>query len=133
MIDEVKDIANEAKLIAKGRATGYVFDTKEDMITWISQHITELIVGDNLYIRELDIPDYWWDGNKALQLETQKVDLTEYATTEYVDTKVKVNDIQVAGVSVLNNGVANISVGKGLKFENGQLVIDLLQAEEGAF
>lgn len=33
-------------------------------------------VGTNLYIRELNVPDYWWDGTRPQPLETQKVNLT---------------------------------------------------------
>lgn len=71
---------SEVKAIAKGRATGYVFDTVDDMNTWLadSDNVANLTLGDNLYIRATDVPDYWWDGTQAQQLETQKVDLTEY-------------------------------------------------------
>jgi hypothetical protein len=40
-------------------------------------------VGQNLYIREVDVPDYWWDGTAAQELETQ-VDLSGYAKQEEV-------------------------------------------------
>lgn len=81
------NIANEAKTIALGRATGYVFDTEADMRAWLNvpENINNLVLGDNLYIRDVNVPDYWWDGTKAQQLETQLVDLTEYATKEEVD------------------------------------------------
>lgn len=36
----------------------------------------DIKVGTNLYIRELNVPDYWWDGSQPQQLETQKVSLT---------------------------------------------------------
>ena len=73
--------------IAKGRATGYVFDTVDDMNTWLAnvENKAKLVLGDNLYIRAIDVPDYWWDGIAAQQLETQKVDLTEYATKTEVE------------------------------------------------
>ena len=70
---------SEIEAIAKGRATGYVFDTESDMRAWIASNASELNIGDNLYIRATDVPDYWWDGTAAQPLETQKVDLTEYA------------------------------------------------------
>lgn len=34
-------------------------------------------IGQNFYIRDVGVPDYWWDGGKAQPLETQKVDLTD--------------------------------------------------------
>jgi len=50
------------------------------MQTWLSDpaHTALLQVGDNLYIKALNSPDYWWDGTQAQELETQKVDLTNY-------------------------------------------------------
>ena len=79
--------------IAKGRATGYVFDTVEDMNEWLAQgeNVSKLVLGDNLYIRAVDVPDYWWD-NKSLTaqpLETQKVDLSEYAKKDSVPAKIR--------------------------------------------
>lgn len=83
------DLAEEAEIIAKGRATGYVFDTYNDMQTALqdSEFVAKLVLGDNLYIRETDVPDYWWDGTSAQLLETQKVDLAEYVKdTDYATT-----------------------------------------------
>lgn len=79
--------AEDARTIAKGRATGHVFDTVEDMEVWLQDedNVNMLLLGDNLYIRATEVPDYWWDGEKAQKLETQKVDLSEYANkrTDY--------------------------------------------------
>jgi hypothetical protein len=81
-----KNELTAVEAVAKGRATGYVFDTKEDMDAWLANSINteQLVLGDNLYIRAPDVPDYWWDGTQVQQLETQKVDLTEYMTSEEV-------------------------------------------------
>ena len=74
--------ATQAETIAKGRATGYVFDTVSDMNTWLANadNVANLVLGDNFYIRATDAPDYWWDGSQAQELETEKVDLSGYAT-----------------------------------------------------
>ena len=88
-VEEAKAAAEEAKVIAKGRATGYVFDTVEDMETWLSieENTQNLVLGDNLYIRATDVPDYWWDGEQAQPLETQKVDMQEYVKfTDYASS-----------------------------------------------
>lgn len=82
-VNEVEDIAENAKAIAEGKATGYVFDSVQAMNTWIKTNSSTLKLGDNLYIRAVDVPDYWWDGTSVQQLETQKVDLTNYA--KYTD------------------------------------------------
>lgn len=87
---QLQEEVAEANAIAKGRAKGYVFDTVEDLDLWLSDeaHTAELAVGDNFYIRALDVPDYWWDGTQKQPLETQKVELsgyvknTDYATGE---------------------------------------------------
>lgn len=70
---------NEVLSIAKGRSAGYVFDTYVDMCAWlqIGDNAAKLALGDNLYIRQTNVPDYWWDGGGPQILETQKVDLTE--------------------------------------------------------
>lgn len=85
VIDETKKI----EAIAKGRATGYVFDTFEDMQQWlaIETNVQMLNLGDNLYIRAINVPDYWWDGESAQQLETQKVDLSGYMQTNDYHTE----------------------------------------------
>ena len=46
--------------IAKGRATGYVFDTKEDMDEWLSNenNCSTLVLGDNFYIRDLKFESF---------------------------------------------------------------------------
>lgn len=78
--EKAKQKAENAESIAKGRATGYVFDTFSHLTEWISidANKEKLVLGDNLYIRAVDVPDYWWDGENIYPLETQKVDLTEY-------------------------------------------------------
>ena len=59
-----------------------VFDTKADMDTWLanSANTASLVIGTNLFIKALDVPDYWWNGTSASELETAKTDLTNCAT-----------------------------------------------------
>ena len=76
-----------------------------------------IAVGTNLYIRDVGVPAYWWDGSKAQQLET-KVDLSDYAKEEVVKEGLQlildaVNDlsaqpgyITVSSVEELNNTTA---------------------------
>ena len=73
-------LAQQAKAIAEGRATGYVFDTLAEMNAWlaVAENVAKLVVGDNLYIRATDSPDYWWDGERAQVLETEHPDLSGY-------------------------------------------------------
>ena len=106
---EIKEDLGEIEAIAKGRATGYVFNTLEDLDSWLSDtaNTANLVLGDNLYIRATDVPDYWWDGAEKQQLETQKVDLAEYVkNTDYASSSqvgvVKVVDW--AGTAVNGSG-----------------------------
>lgn len=80
----------EALTIAKGKNRALVFTTFKELNDWINGEFVrddgkttaDLQVGDNLYIVEVGVPDYWWDGNTIQVLETQKVDLSEYATKD---------------------------------------------------
>lgn len=101
----------EVESIAKGRATGYVFETESEMRAWISSNAGSLKIGDNLYIRATDVPDYWWDGTAAQPLETQKVDLTEYAKKSEVpalDTTLTVSG-QAADAKATGDAIRSIS------------------------
>lgn len=68
-----------------------VFDTYEELKKWIAveENRAQLMVGANLYIRDLEVPDYWWDGEAIQQLETQKIDLSAYATTAEVQQMIE--------------------------------------------
>lgn len=62
-------------------APGLVFDTVADMEAYIAESADTLAVGQNLYIRAEDVPDFWWDGTQASPVEG-KTDLSDYVTTE---------------------------------------------------
>ena len=85
--------ANEAKSIAQGRAQAKVFDTVEDMNAWLAvpANTATLNVGDPIYIRAANSPDYWWDGAQALEMETD-VDLTDVCTKEEANAKFVAQD-----------------------------------------
>lgn len=85
------DKATEALAIAKGKNQAHVFATTEAMQTALADEDNKGAwqVGDNLYIEDLNVPD-WWIAEvleevdpdtgyfyRIAQLETQKVDLTE--------------------------------------------------------
>ena len=71
-IEEVKDIATGARL-------AIVFSTKEDLDNWLLGTFTrpdgllpaDLKIGENIYIVDINVPDYWWDGTQAQMLETK--------------------------------------------------------------
>lgn len=80
--DELDDIVE----IANGKCNSYVFDTVEELDTWLSnaENTSKLKTGDVFYIRAVDIPDYWWDSNTNSKqiLETTKLDLTVITNAE---------------------------------------------------
>ena len=85
--DDIRDDARRIEAIARGRATAYVFDTYADMLAWLADpaHTEGLVRGDNLYIRDTGVKDYWWDGDAPQELEAEAPDLTDYYTRSQVD------------------------------------------------
>ncbi|MDR0580197.1 MAG: hypothetical protein LBG21_06305 [Campylobacteraceae bacterium] len=71
-IEEVKDIAIGARL-------AIVFNTEDNMHAWIAGEYvrpdgllpTDLKIGENIYIVDINVPDYWWDGTQVQMLETK--------------------------------------------------------------
>ena len=108
-LDNVSDTADEALTIAKGRNRALTFLTYQELSSWIDgdftrpdgKTVSDLMTGDNLYIVETGVPDYWWDGEQIRPLETQKVDLSEYAEKDYVDEEI------AEQVAVPNSDIAN--------------------------
>ena len=84
ILEEIENISKQAEVIARGRATGYVFDTVNDLDNWllVEENVSKLVLGDNFYIRDIGVPDYWWDGATKQVLEVEKPDLTAYAKKE---------------------------------------------------
>lgn len=89
---EIDAGVEEAKNIAKGKNQARVFDTTEDMTAWLSDEANKGVcsIGDNIYIRALDVPDWWVsevlesaDAETGMyyeisQLESQSVDIAQY-------------------------------------------------------
>lgn len=125
--------------VAKGRSAGYVFDTEADMFEWLSEeeNRSELVLGDNFYIRDTSVPDYWWDAKnqQACILETQKVDLTEYAKTssvsEGLNKKANKNDVYTREetLSMLANKLNKSDISNVYKFKGSVENYDDLPAK----
>lgn len=77
--------------ILGGKCAAYTFGTTEDLDAFLedAENVSKLKTGDLLYIRDVGVPDYWWDGETQSKqiLETTKVDLTDYAKTADIPTK----------------------------------------------
>lgn len=94
--ERLSDVESElavVRRIAEGKNTAYIFDTVDAMNEWLAvpENTAKLRVGDSLWIREQDVPDYWWDGTQALEQEGPKVDLSPYYTKDEINNIV--NDI----------------------------------------
>ena len=68
-------ILSNLEAIAKGASRAKAFDTITALDAWLAvpANTVDLQVGDNLYVRDVDVPDYWWDGTQKRQLATEKV------------------------------------------------------------
>lgn len=66
--------AGSADFASNGRLT--VIETEEPTVDDILAY--DIPYATSMYIEDKNVPDYWWDGAKALELETQKIDLTNY-------------------------------------------------------
>lgn len=84
---DIRTAVATADAIARGKSRARVFNTKADLDTWLltPANVAELQIGDNFYIKAIDVPDYWWDGTQTQALEGEKVDLTDYYTKTQAD------------------------------------------------
>jgi hypothetical protein len=91
-ITTAKNRADSAYALAEGRARAVSFDTVAAMTTALKNAgSTDYKVGDNLFIKATDVPDYWisavlttntgtYGYYEISALETQKIDLSSYQT-----------------------------------------------------
>jgi hypothetical protein len=102
--ERLSDVESElavVRRIAEGKNAAYIFDTVDAMNEWLAvpENTAKLRVGDSFWIREQEVPDYWWDGTQALEQEGPKVDLSPYYTKD------EINDI----VNNINQKIENKS------------------------
>jgi hypothetical protein len=87
-LDNIRDLA-------AGALSGIVFDDTDQVNAWLAgdyardDELTpdDLRIGENIFIREVDEPDYWWDGTSLQLLGTNSVTLSDYYTSIEVDEK----------------------------------------------
>ena len=97
----VVEAMEEVTEIANGKCDTYVFDTKTALEADLAEYVAyitdgtemaatnqfkdkELKTGDVFIIRQLDVPDYWWDStkNEKYELETEKVEIAAITNAE---------------------------------------------------
>ncbi|KAA6348952.1 MAG: hypothetical protein EZS28_051953, partial [Streblomastix strix] len=78
----------EVRNIATGKSKTYVFDTQGELNDWmaVQENIANIVIGDNLYIVDKEITEYWWDGTDLKVLETELPDMSNVITTLGVTT-----------------------------------------------
>ena len=128
LVSNAQGKAESAYAIAEGRQKAGVFKTVSDMTTVLkTASSTAYKVGDNLYIKDIDVPDYWisavletnigtYGYYEISRLETAKVDLTDYQTItdsafSTTDKTVSgaVNEVKATADSAKNSAIANVS------------------------
>ncbi|KAA6369773.1 MAG: hypothetical protein EZS28_034700, partial [Streblomastix strix] len=72
----------EVRDIASGKSKRYVFATTDEMNTWMEdqENVAKLAIGDNLYIIDKQVMDYWWDVAGLRALETELPDMSNVVT-----------------------------------------------------
>ena len=85
-----------AKKMINSRKDAYVFNSIEELQDFINSSKDSLKIGDKFYITDPNSPDYWWDGT-TLQEEKVKIDLSNLATKEELNTK---QNILTAGKNI---------------------------------
>lgn len=124
---DIRNEIETVKDIAEGANIAIVFDSYSDLVTFFNAESDSLKVGTNLYVKTVEVPDLWLsaveettvsytyttdedfltyiNGNgqigyyKFSELETQKVDLSNYATLTDLGTKVsKSGDTMTGGL-----------------------------------
>lgn len=82
----LKSEVDEVRNIASGASTAKVFNTKEELDEWLETegNPETLKVGQNIYIKAKDTPDYWWDGTGLQELETGTVTIEELTYDETI-------------------------------------------------
>lgn len=128
---DIREEIGTVRDIAEGANIAIVFDSYSDLVTFFNNESDSLKVGTNLYVKTVEVPDLWLsvvestsvsytyttdedfldyiNGNgqigyyKFSELETQKVDLSNYATLTDLGTKVSKTGDTMTGDLTMNN------------------------------
>ncbi|KAA6384834.1 MAG: hypothetical protein EZS28_019638 [Streblomastix strix] len=91
----------EVRDIGTGKSKAYVFSTQDEKNDWMAdqENVAKLVIGDNLYIIDKEITDYWLDGTDLKVLETELPDMSNVITTLGTATggSNAINDISIHG------------------------------------
>lgn len=118
----IMEVAQTAKSIALGKANSLCFDTEEQLRAWVAgsferldgKTTDNLKIGDNLYILELGVPDYWWDGSNIQPLGAEKPDFSDYYTKSQIDARLSDTKFDLISRTDYNalNTAGNLEAGR---------------------
>lgn len=113
--ERLSDVESElavVRRIAEGKNTAYIFDTVDAMNEWLAvpENTAKLRVGDSFWIREQDVPDYWWDGTQALEQEGPKVDLSSYYTKDEINNIVNDINQKIEDSTLIDTKYGNVTL-----------------------
>ena len=97
---DIRQRITDVEAIARGKSRAKIFDTVEELDEWLSKEENTVLLqkGDNLYIRDKGVPDYWWDGTAKQELEVEKVDLSVFYDKETSDSRFSFKPLQKTAV-----------------------------------
>ena len=93
---DIRQRITDVEAIARGKSRAKIFDTADELDEWLSKEENTALLqkGDNLYIRDKGVPDYWWDGTAKQELEVEKVDLSVFYDKETSDSRFSFKPLQ---------------------------------------
>ena len=97
---DIRQRITDVEAIARGKSRAKIFDTVDELDKWLSKEENTLLLqkGDNLYIRDKGVPDYWWDGAAKQELEVEKVDLSVFYDKGTSDKRFSFKPLQKTAV-----------------------------------
>ena len=98
---DIRDELGVVRAIAEGAQKAYAFTDMADLNAHLAQpaFVALLEPGNSLFIEDLGVPDYWWNGTRALEMESKNqidfnnvtVSFVTYATRENITSGEKLS------------------------------------------
>lgn len=110
---DIRQKITAVEAIARGKSRAKIFDTVEELDEWLSKEENTVLLqkGDNLYIRDKGVPDYWWDGTAKQELEVEKVDLSVFYDKETSDRRFSFKPLQKTAVLLPGSWIEDVEEG----------------------
>ena len=87
LVEIQKQLDHLKNLVADSGMNALVFNTYEEMEEFLSkeENMKTLIIGQTIFIKDPDTPNYWFTGDEILEMKGQKIELSGFATTDDVE------------------------------------------------